>query len=87
MSPRAASGCKLVEDVGAVVAGDPHSDQRAMSNVLGVWIAAHGIADLLLGQRFDRIAAFVQMNSNERDHLFGELILRAISPQFENHDE
>lgn len=78
---------KLVEDVSMVVAGDPHSDRAAMSNVLGVWIAAHGIADLTLGERFDRITAFAQMNSDERDHLFGELILRAISPQLDSYDE
>lgn len=78
---------KLIEDVSMVVGSDPHSDWTAMSNVLGVWIAAHGIADLMLGERFDRISSFAQMDIDEREHLFGELILRAISPQSENHDD
>lgn len=77
---------KLVEDVSMVVEGDPHSDQTAMSNVLGVWIMAHGIADLMLGERFDRIAAFAKMDTCEREHLFGELIVRGLSSRSECHD-
>ncbi|MGB3471938.1 MAG: TetR/AcrR family transcriptional regulator [Erythrobacter sp.] len=77
---------KVVADVSMVVEGDPHSDQTAMSNVLGVWITAHGLADLMLGKRFERIDSFAQMDTNEREHLFGELILRGISLQSKHHD-
>lgn len=77
---------KLAEDVSRIVEGDPHSNPTAMSSVLGVWIAAHGIADLMLGERFERIEAFAQMGTDDREHLFGELILRGMSSQPENHD-
>jgi AcrR family transcriptional regulator len=74
---------KLVDDVGLVVGGDP---QAAMRNVIAVWVTAHGLADLMLGDRFNRIAPFAQMGTDEREQLFGELILRSIAEKSENED-
>ncbi|MEM1197190.1 MAG: TetR/AcrR family transcriptional regulator [Pseudomonadota bacterium] len=75
---------KLVHDVSVVLGRDPHEDHTAMSDVMSAWVIAHGLADLMVAQRFERIASFAGMSKPEREALFSDMILRAIrKPQKE----
>ncbi|MGF1510267.1 MAG: TetR/AcrR family transcriptional regulator [Myxococcota bacterium] len=72
---------KLVEDVSHVLGRDPHHDEKAMADVMSAWVIAHGLADLMIARRFERMEFFAAMSTAQRHELFSEIILRAIHSQ------
>ncbi|MEO1171094.1 MAG: TetR/AcrR family transcriptional regulator [Myxococcota bacterium] len=69
---------KLLVDVAQLLERDPSEDPAAMSRVMSAWVVAHGIADLMLTGRFDRMPFFAHLSAEGRDALFAELILRGV---------
>jgi|TARA_R110002049_G_scaffold10175_4_gene50709 AcrR family transcriptional regulator len=68
---------KLVTDIEHIAQTDPHGDQPAMTDVMAAWAIAHGLADLLIGDRLGRISFLAGMSPEQRDGVLSEIILRA----------
>ncbi len=69
---------KLLVDVASVLGERPAEGSAAMKDVIAAWTTAHGLADLMITGRFERIPFFAALGPPERDRLFSELILRAV---------
>jgi len=68
---------KLVEDIQHISETDPHTDQLAMTDVMAAWAIAHGLADLMIAGRWERIPFFAALTPTKRDAVFSDIILRA----------
>lgn len=69
---------KLVRHVQGTTGRDPHADPPAMADVLAAWAVAHGLADLLIADRLGRAEFLHTLSTEERDRLFGDIVLRSI---------
>lgn len=69
---------KLARHVATIRSRDPHEDPLAMADVLACWAIAHGLADLAIADRLGRATFLSGISEAERDHVFSEIILRAI---------
>jgi len=68
---------KLVEDIRHISEADPYSDQSAMTDVMAAWAIAHGLADLMIAGRWERIPFLAAMTPAQIDAVFSDIILRA----------
>lgn len=71
---------KLLADVAKLLGHDPAGDSASMSRVMSAWVVAHGIADLMISDRFQRMPFFAELDREGRNALFSELILRGVCP-------
>lgn len=69
---------KLVADVSLVLGRDAQAHADTMTDVMSAWVIAHGLADLMITDRFERIEFFHALDAKQRDALFSSLILRSI---------
>ena len=70
---------KLVELVQAEVGADPYSDAEAMKDVVASWAMVHGLADLILSGRIERLMGLSQLPQDETDAILIDILLRPIS--------
>ncbi|KCZ48088.1 hypothetical protein HY3_16415 [Hyphomonas pacifica] len=69
---------KLVELVQAEVGADPYSDAAAMKDVVASWAMVHGLADLILSGRIERLMGLSQLPQDETDAILTDILLRPI---------
>ncbi|MFW8590127.1 TetR/AcrR family transcriptional regulator [Glaciecola sp. 2405UD65-10] len=69
---------KLITDVCNIIKIDPNQNQQGMMDVMAAWVAAHGLADLMITNRFERMAFFENLDVKARDKVFSDIILRSI---------
>jgi len=68
---------KLVEDMSKIENSDPHTEPKAMTDVMATWAIVHGIADLLIGGSSSFIEFLDSMDKTEREATLTNIILRA----------
>lgn len=69
---------KLVDLVQAEVGADPYADAAAMKDVVASWAMVHGLADLILSGRIERLMGFSQLPQAETDAILTNILLRPI---------
>ena len=78
---------KLVRDVTGAASAAPANDQQLAADVIAAWAMVHGLSDLMIGDRFNRLNSFAAMPGDQRDQLFSELILRCIFHKKDKPDD
>ncbi|MFK7830117.1 MAG: TetR/AcrR family transcriptional regulator [Congregibacter sp.] len=72
---------KLVADIQQITETDPYIDRMAMTDVMAAWAIAHGLADLMIAGRWERIPFLAGRTPMQRDAVFSDIILRACSDE------
>ena len=71
---------KLVAETRAIAGNDPYADPDAMSQLVASWSLVHGLAELIVAGRAERLLGLSSLSVDQRDAVLSDILRRVTRP-------